>query len=227
MLRKFLLPALLAGTLAGCATNYYYRDAGYGGGYYYGEPTVDYNYYGGYGWYGYGWWGWPYYSAWYGPRYGFPYGYGYWGDPYWPYYDGYYGRPPHHPGPGRDDDELVEKQGNDIRHLRINDRTGELYTPVMPRRDGVLVEKRGGQPPILRLPGRGLDPGAGPQPAGTLTQRQGAEPRVLRPPPARTSEPRTTTTRSFEPRPAPSHPPMRAPSAPSHRSPNTVRRNEE
>ena len=223
MVRKFLLPALLAGTLAGCATNYYYRDAGYGGGYYYGEPTVDYDYYGGYGWYGYGFWGWPYYSAWYGPHYGFPYSYGYWGDPYWPYYYGdWHGR-----NPGRDGDELVEKQGNDIRHLRIPQGATAPNGSMIPRRDGELTEKRGGRPPVLRMPGRTYMPAPGaPQPEGTLTEGRGAEPRVLRQPERTTSTEPRPTMRSPEPRVAPSQPPMRTSSPPSTRSP-LIRRNEE
>ena len=50
MLRKFLLPAVVAATLAGCATGYSYRSGN--GDYYYGQPSVEYRYYGGYGPYG-------------------------------------------------------------------------------------------------------------------------------------------------------------------------------
>lgn len=89
MVRKFLLPVVLAGLLGGCVTaGYDYR---YGpGDYYYGQPSTEYRYYGApsYGYYPYG------YS-----RYGYPYGYGgysfynhyygygypYYGYPYYPY----------------------------------------------------------------------------------------------------------------------------------------------
>ncbi|GAB3381949.1 hypothetical protein [Lysobacter fragariae] len=85
MIRKLLVPALAAGLLAGCVTDYAYREDG--GGYYYGQPGVeyryqDYGYYPGYYYpYGYGsYYGNPY-SGYYGyPYYGYPYSYGY---PYW------------------------------------------------------------------------------------------------------------------------------------------------
>lgn len=80
MLRKFLLPALAATTLAGCATGYSYR--GGSGDYYYGQPQVEYRYYGpsmygGYGgYYGNGLYG--------GIGFGYPFGYGgYYGGGYW------------------------------------------------------------------------------------------------------------------------------------------------
>ena len=78
MIRKFLLPALVAATLlAGCAS-YQYR--GGSGDYYYGRPAVEYRYYGSpYGSYGYGYPGWNG-----GLGYGYsPYGYGYYGYPYY------------------------------------------------------------------------------------------------------------------------------------------------
>ena len=93
MLRKFLLPALAATTLAGCATGYSYR--GGSGDYYYGQPQVEYRYYGpsmygGYGgYYGNGLYG--------GIGFGYPFGYachyggGYWNSPYggYPYWSLY------------------------------------------------------------------------------------------------------------------------------------------
>jgi hypothetical protein len=91
MIRKELLPALLA-LLAGCATGYDYRAGN--GDYYYGQPQVDYQDYGDFG-YGYpgGWSGMLGYGMGYG-GYGYgPYGYGY------PYFYPYgYGYPyiPHH-----------------------------------------------------------------------------------------------------------------------------------
>jgi hypothetical protein len=85
MIRKLLLPALLAGLLGGCVhTGYSYRD-----GYYYGQPSVEYRYYD-YGYpYSYG-----YYP--YGGRhgyYGYPHRYGY-GYPYYPYYRYWHKKPP-------------------------------------------------------------------------------------------------------------------------------------
>ncbi|TQD40893.1 hypothetical protein, partial [Marilutibacter aestuarii] len=81
MIRKLLLPALTVALLGGCVSGYGYRPAG-SGGYYYGQPSVEYRYYGGYG-YPYG-----------GSRYGY---YNYnrpgWGYPYYGY-PGYYPRPP-------------------------------------------------------------------------------------------------------------------------------------
>ncbi|GAA5067751.1 hypothetical protein [Lysobacter panacisoli] len=88
MFRKLLLPALAATLLAGCVTDYTYRANG-GGDYYYGRPTVDYRYYGGYGggyygYPGYGAWGYPYRYGAYG-YHGYPY-YGYPAYPRYPYY---------------------------------------------------------------------------------------------------------------------------------------------
>jgi len=82
MIRKLLLPALAATLLGGCVTGYDYR--GGSGDYYYGQPSVDYDYYGGY--YGYG------YPGWHGSL-GFGYGYGGYGGYYggYPYYG--YGYP--------------------------------------------------------------------------------------------------------------------------------------
>lgn len=80
MIRKLLLPMLAATALAGCATGYGYR-AGGSGDYYYGQPSVQYDYYGApYGSLGYG-----YPGGWGG---GIGYGYGY---PYDPFGHGYYG----------------------------------------------------------------------------------------------------------------------------------------
>ncbi|HEY0660978.1 MAG TPA: hypothetical protein VGD21_06645 [Lysobacter sp.] len=92
MIRKLVVPALLAGLLGGCVTaGYDYR---YGrGDYYYGQPSTEYRYYGSpYGYYPYG----DYRYS----RYGYPYGYG----GYYPYsyYNPYYGYPyqrPYYPRP--------------------------------------------------------------------------------------------------------------------------------
>ena len=70
MLRKTLLAALAATTLAGCATGYSYRGGAGGGDYYYGQPQVEYRYYqdpyGYYGSFGFGRYAPSYY---YGPAY--------------------------------------------------------------------------------------------------------------------------------------------------------------
>lgn len=86
MIRKLLLPALLTGLLGGCVTGYEYRADG--GGYYYGQPQVEYRYHDYYpGYYGY----YPY-SGYY-HRYAYPYYYGHY--PYYRY--GYpYGYPYRH-----------------------------------------------------------------------------------------------------------------------------------
>ena len=108
MLRKLLLPALAIATLAGCATGYSYR--GGNGGYYYGQPSVDYRYYGGYG-YGYGGfggygYGQSYYLDAFGrPVYGYPYGY--YGGRYPSYPYGHGPRPPH----GHDGDHDGDHEG--------------------------------------------------------------------------------------------------------------------
>jgi hypothetical protein len=81
MIRKLLLPALAAALLAGCAT-YGYRDGR--GDYYYGQPSTQYRYYGGYGYPGD--YGYPGYSGYGSSGY---YGYGY-GAPYWGGSIGYY-----------------------------------------------------------------------------------------------------------------------------------------
>lgn len=109
MLRKLLLPALAAMLLAGCVTDYAYRGHAGRGDYYYGQPSVEYRYYGGYGYGGY--YGYPYgaYGSW-----GYPYGYG---APY-PYrygYSPYYGYPRyrHYNGhPYRYDHDNRPHQGN-------------------------------------------------------------------------------------------------------------------
>lgn len=104
MIRKLMIPLVAAGLLAGCVSDYTVRGGGGPGSYYYGRPSVDYNYYGGYYGPGYG-----YYP--YGESYRYRYG-GYYGSPYYGYgYPGYYGygypryyypnRPgrPHQPNP--------------------------------------------------------------------------------------------------------------------------------
>lgn len=100
---RLALLALAAAAVAGCVTTpgYGYRTGQ--GDYYYGQPSVEYRYRGGYGPYhggygypyGYGRSGWsfgisyghPYYRYGYGGRYAYPW-YG------WPYYGHPYYRPP-------------------------------------------------------------------------------------------------------------------------------------
>lgn len=109
MFRTILLSALAAATLAGCATDYSYRNGG-GGDYYYGQPRIEYRYYGPqgfYGSYGYGSYGYGGYAGYYHDRYGrLVYGNPYYGYPY--RYGGqwwYRPRPPHgHDGDHHDDD---------------------------------------------------------------------------------------------------------------------------
>lgn len=80
MIRKLILPAIAVAMLGGCMTGgYSYRQDR--GDYYYGQPGVDYRYYGapgGYydGYYGNSYYyrrGYPYYYG--GYRHGYPYGY--------------------------------------------------------------------------------------------------------------------------------------------------------
>lgn len=102
MIRKLTIPLLAAGLLAGCVSDYTVRGGGGPGTYYYGRPSVDYNYYGGYGGYygpGYGYY--PYgesYRFRYGGYYGNPY-YGGYGYPYYGYPRHYYPNRPHRPNP--------------------------------------------------------------------------------------------------------------------------------
>ena len=87
---KVVAAAALVLLLAGCITDGYQYRGGYGGDYYYGQPSVEYRHHGYYGPYGYGD---PYYgrSSWsFGMRYGYGYGYGY---PYYGSYRGGYGWP--------------------------------------------------------------------------------------------------------------------------------------
>lgn len=100
MIRKLVLPVLAAALLGGCVTDYAYR-GGDRGDYYYGQPSVEYRYdggYGGYAPYGYGGFGYGGYGTYGYPyrNYGMPYGYGgYYNNPYYPpYYRPYYQRPP-------------------------------------------------------------------------------------------------------------------------------------
>ncbi|MFC5578913.1 hypothetical protein ACFPOA_12940 [Lysobacter niabensis] len=109
MIRKLLLPALLAGLLGGCVSaGYSYRD-----GYYYGQPSVEYRYHGygyGYGYpYGYGYYPYGYYNYYgYPYRYGYGYGYPYYGYSPYRHHHHHHRRPTvdgtPRPRPPRDDD---------------------------------------------------------------------------------------------------------------------------
>ncbi|RPE79991.1 hypothetical protein [Vulcaniibacterium tengchongense] len=141
MIRKLLLPALAAGLLAGCVTDYAYRGYGGRGDYYYGRPSVEYRYHGGY----YGGYGWPYY----GGYYGYPYRYGYYGYPYY----GYRYRPPYH-----------------YHHHRprppSNTPPSSMPRPPgkAPWRDLDSLRPRGGEAMRLERPGGAPRPAAAPRP---------------------------------------------------------------
>lgn len=102
LLSRVLAPALAIALLGGCVSDYAYRSDG--GGYYYGRPSVEYRYYGGYGGYGY-----PYGYQPYGY---YPYGY-YHRRPYYPGYPYYPTRPPYHRPPPRPPYEPPHRPDND------------------------------------------------------------------------------------------------------------------
>ena len=141
MIRKLLLPAIAIALLGGCVT------AGYGyrhdrGDYYYGQPSVDYRYYGS-----------PYGSPYY--RYGYP---GYRGYPGYPYgYGGYYGYPyqlspgyPYYPYPYRPRPPVVvvPRPDDDPPPPRIDDRDGRRP----PWRDLDNLRRRGDADPPRNQP---------------------------------------------------------------------------
>ncbi len=163
MLRQFLLPALAATMLAGCATDYTYRNGG-GGDYYYGQPRTEYRYYGPYGYYGsYGYGGGYYYDGFGRLVYGNPYGY--YGYPYGGYGNGWYRPRPHH-GHGDHDHDNDEdhdddrddrsppwrdfgamkprppRAGNDDEDARprVRRQAAPLAMPAPPRRESRMVD---------------------------------------------------------------------------------------
>lgn len=159
MFRKLLIPALAIATLAGCATGYSYR--GGNGDYYYGQPSVDYRYYGGYG-YGYGGYGYgqSYYVDVFGrPVYGYPYG----------YYGGRYPSYPHH------------GQGPRPRppHGHDGDHDGGHDGPP-PSNGG---HRPGNRPPWRDI-GRTRDRDDGDQGVRPWMAQPGAQPRMQRPAPS-------------------------------------------
>jgi len=140
MIRKILLPALLMGLLGGCVTGYTYRADG--GGYYYGQPSVEYRYYD----YGYHDYGNPYFYGYYPYRsyygYGYPYYYGYYGYPYgYPYS---YRRHHHRKPPIIDPDTGIDpgtdpghepRDGatrNDFRRPPLRNHQPQINVPMQP-----------------------------------------------------------------------------------------------
>ena len=147
MLRKLLLPVFAAAALAGCATDYGYRNGN--GDYYYGQPRVEYRqiglggYYGGYGLqYGYGGYG----GYGYGPTYFYDrygrliYGYpgGYYGSPYYGGNGGYGPRPNYGHGNQHDNNNNGNNRPPPWRDLggvprRIEDLNGYPNEEARPR----------------------------------------------------------------------------------------------
>lgn len=161
MVRKILLPALAIAMLGGCVTSGYQYRSGYGD-YYYGQPQVQYRYYGApYGSVGYGYpYGW---SGSFGYRSGFGSPYGYYGgyyDPYRYYYprraDGEHGRDHHDgndgndnnhgsdPRPGHRDDRDRPPLWRDLGHTG---RPG-VTAPVQPQRP--IISALPSRPPAAR-----------------------------------------------------------------------------
>lgn len=174
MLRKLLLPALAATLLAGCVTGYTYRGHGGSGDYYYGQPSVEYRYYGGYG-YGYGY---PGYGGYYGYpyRYGYPSRYGWYGYPYYSY-----PRYPHYRYPYRYD-----------RHPD--------YRPDRPRHDG---GSRGNGPwtGVEDIRRRVEQSQSRPPSSGAMPRSSMPAPRQIQPAPRASGEPRAAPGRSSNSRP--------------------------
>ncbi len=161
MIRKLVLPALAAALLAGCVSDYAYR-GGDRGDYYYGRPSVEYRYDGGYGGYapygygygnyGYGTYGYPY--RYYGAPYGFG-GFGGYYSPYYnyPYYRPHYRRPPlTHPRPDgnpppqhrRDDDRRPPwRNFDELRRRPPADGGGAAVQQPVPARPVAEPRERG------------------------------------------------------------------------------------
>lgn len=176
MLRKTLLAALAATTLAGCATGYSYRGGAGGGDYYYGQPRVEYRYYqdpyGYYGSFGFG----RYAPAYYYDRYGrLVYGgsYGYYGYPYG-YGNQWWYRPrPHgngHGGGDHDNDHGDHDANRDDRRPPWRNIGG-----VFPRGERIAPDGAEQQPRVRRQQVQGAMP---------MPRRQ-AEQRVIAPSPPR------------------------------------------
>ena len=148
---RLTLLVLAAAAVTGCMTagpGYSYR--GGQGDYYYGQPSVDYRYHGGYG-------GYPYYgrSGWsFGLGYGYggyphgyygryPYGYPYYGYPYgYPYY-----RPPVviRPGGGHDRDDDHDDRDPPWRDLDELRRRQEALNRI---RNGERIDGEPSRPTV-------------------------------------------------------------------------------
>lgn len=172
MLRKLLLPMLATVSLAGCVTDYGYRNGN--GDYYYGQPRVEYRYlgpdgyYGGFGMnYGYGGYGATYYYDRYGRLvYGFPGGY--YGSPYYGGNGWYRPRPNREhrdrndhdddnnthdrPPPWRDLGGLQQRDENENGYQNRDDRQRPIRrAPPMSYPDASTRPRRpAASPPVIR-----------------------------------------------------------------------------
>ncbi|AWV05975.1 hypothetical protein [Marilutibacter maris] len=187
---RVFAPALAIALLGGCISDYAYR--GDGGGYYYGRPSVEYRYYGGYGTpYGYSPYGYYPYSYYYRPYYP--------GYPYYPH------RPPHHRPPHRHDDDGGKPPWRDLDRIdrERRARNGSRPPVAVPQWDRGPTTA----PPMSRPlpPRRGTPPQAVP--------RRASPPATSQPPRV---QPRTTAPPRVQPRT--SAPPVSRPSAPRARA---------
>ncbi|QDH71501.1 hypothetical protein [Marilutibacter alkalisoli] len=168
LLIRVLAPALAVTLLGGCVSGYNYRADG--GGYYYGRPSVQYQYYGGYGYYPYSLHPYGVYS--YGH---YPYRYyrphrPYYSYPRYPYYPVYPHRPPvsgkppsHRPGDGHG-----KAPWRDLDRIEREKRRPRLDTPA-PRQVGQQVG------PTPSAQPRPVQPRATYQPRPRSTERQDAK----------------------------------------------------
>lgn len=179
-IRKLLLPAIAVAMLGGCMTSgHSYRQDG--GGYYYGQPSTEYRYYGSpYGIYDRAYrYGYPGYSSYrhgyggFGAYYGSPYfGSPYFGSPYRHYTGPYY---PYRPRPVI----VVPPRPNDPTAPPPRDR-GDRRPPW--RNLDELGRRQRGDPPLSEPSPAMLAPGPTalmpPRPVmeRPMTQRPGPEP---------------------------------------------------
>jgi hypothetical protein len=191
MLRKLLLPVLAIAALAGCATDYRYRDGN--GDYYYGQPRVEYRYLGAGGYYGdfglgYGYGGYGsglgyYYDPFGRLVYGYPGRYRYgndWRRPRSGHGDGHGDHDHDHdhdgdhrdrPPPWRDLNGLRQREGNENDFRNRDDRERPMRrqgaeAPFRPQRttpSAPPIRQRSESPSPSRMGGFG---GAAPQPRG-------------------------------------------------------------
>ncbi len=176
MIRQMSIAACVAVSalaLSGCVSDYAYRDGP--GDYYYGQPTVNYDYYGapyggvGYGGYGYGGYygGIGYGSGYYG-GYGYPYGYG--GNTY--IYPRYYYRDRDH-RPGRPHGNNGNNNGSDgLPYYNRNVRGSDKIPGILERSRERNLQRPSGD-------GRGRPGYRSPDPRGQVASplpRQGMPP---------------------------------------------------